>query len=306
MTPCCILGLSVFVGLLALPTDHEQNPVFQANIAEGIAFGEDSVTLPSPTFHDAQTAEEQREALKELAGTDRGAEALLRNSVTAPFLLRPGDQRGDEATLRTGALYFVLHLDFDSIDLEELSGKTEETESTFGPVEAGNMRFEGRLLDPADFLENLDSNSNSNSNSDSDSDANLQEWFIHTKGRLLDRIIVESTDRLTASRSEHSIVVASKTDPRFDNDDQWPNRWLAIERTRNTESEGESQPYAGSIGYARINRLKGVEGAVLVEAHFAFVEPRAWFDGAPILRSKFSLIAQDQIRKLRRELADGS
>jgi hypothetical protein len=43
---------------------------------------------------------------------------------------------------------------------------------------------------------------------------------------------------------------------------------------------------------------------LLVEAHFAFAEPRAWFDGAPILRSKLSLIAQDQIRRLRRELAE--
>ena len=35
----------------------------------------------------------------------------------------------------------------------------------------------------------------------------------------------------------------------------------------------------------------------------AFVEPNEWFQGAPILRSKFSVIAQDQIRSLRRELA---
>ena len=37
--------------------------------------------------------------------------------------------------------------------------------------------------------------------------------------------------------------------------------------------------------------------------HMAFVEPDGWFQGAPILRSKFSVIAQDQIRSLRRELA---
>ena len=34
----------------------------------------------------------------------------------------------------------------------------------------------------------------------------------------------------------------------------------------------------------------------------AFVEPDGWFQGAPILRSKFSVVAQDQIRSLRRGL----
>ncbi len=37
--------------------------------------------------------------------------------------------------------------------------------------------------------------------------------------------------------------------------------------------------------------------------HMAFVEPDGWFQGAPILRSKFSAVAQDQIRSLRRGLA---
>ena len=56
------------------------------------------------------------------------------------------------------------------------------------------------------------------------------------------------------------------------------------------------------MSYAKISRLKEPEGALLVEFHAAFSEPEAWFQGAPILRSKFAPIAQDQIRKLRREL----
>jgi hypothetical protein len=41
----------------------------------------------------------------------------------------------------------------------------------------------------------------------------------------------------------------------------------------------------------------------MVEMHMAFVEPDGWFQGNPILRSKFGAVAQDQIRSLRRELA---
>ena len=51
-----------------------------------------------------------------------------------------------------------------------------------------------------------------------------------------------------------------------------------------------------------MTRLAGLATAVVVEVHFAFAEPLAWFEGDPILRSKFGLIAQDQVRRLRREL----
>ena len=63
------------------------------------------------------------------------------------------------------------------------------------------------------------------------------------------------------------------------------------------------QPYAGGISYAKISRVAFQPTALFVEMHVAFVEPDGWFQGAPILRSKFSVAAQDQIRTLRRELA---
>jgi hypothetical protein len=61
-------------------------------------------------------------------------------------------------------------------------------------------------------------------------------------------------------------------------------------------------PYVGSMSYAKITRLAGQADALFVETHLIFVEPRGWFDGNPILRSKFGVIAQDQIRRLRREI----
>ena len=53
-----------------------------------------------------------------------------------------------------------------------------------------------------------------------------------------------------------------------------------------------------------MTRWKADPKIAIVEVHFAFAEPRAWFGGAPILRSKIALVAQDQIRRLRRELAE--
>ena len=46
-----------------------------------------------------------------------------------------------------------------------------------------------------------------------------------------------------------------------------------------------------------------VEEGLLVEVHFIYAEPKTWFNGGPILKSKFGAVAQDRIRALRRELA---
>jgi hypothetical protein len=121
-------------------------------------------------------------------------------------------------------------------------------------------------------------------------------------GRLLDRIHVEATDRITASKSDASWVFASRTEPKFADDKTFPNRWHPIALKSGREEAGKSEPYPGGVSYVKISRLETVPGALLVEAHFAFFEPRAWFDGAPILRSKFGVVAQDRIRALRREL----
>ena len=61
-------------------------------------------------------------------------------------------------------------------------------------------------------------------------------------------------------------------------------------------------PYSGGAGVLTARTLTSVPGALLVEARFAFHEPMSWFDGAPILRSKIGVVAQDRVRRLRKEL----
>lgn len=273
-----VLGIGPFPLADNDPNGHAGNLVFSSVVGEGIEAGGQTIRLPSPTFTDAQTAEAQREALREVAGSDRAVEGMLRPSITAPHLLRLNDEKVDGATIRSGSLYFALPVDLDEVDPSRLFGQQES-----GPVEAGNMKFEARVLDD-----------------EQEGGARL----VHSTGKLLDRIGVESTSRVQASRSEKSLIVASMTDRRFDDDEQrGPNRWWTIERRGTSESTSPAEPYAGGTGYAKLTRLQDDPGSAIVEVHFAFVEPTPWFNGAPILRSKFSLIAQDQIRRLRRELA---
>jgi hypothetical protein len=121
-------------------------------------------------------------------------------------------------------------------------------------------------------------------------------------GRLLDRIAVEATDRVFATRTADSLLIAARTDSTFDPDGPLSNRWWTLTRKGTEEVKGPLQHYAGGASYVKITRLAAEPGALFVEAHFVYVEPLDWFQGNPILRSKVSLIAQDQIRRLRREL----
>ncbi len=124
-----------------------------------------------------------------------------------------------------------------------------------------------------------------------------REAYVQTTANLLDRLRVEATSHVMATRSEGSIVVALQTDPAFRGPGPSENRW---EPLRGDDRRPRS--YVGGSGYLQISRYKPVDGALIVESHLAFFEPKAWFDGNPILRSKLALIAQDQIRSLRREL----
>jgi hypothetical protein len=267
-------------------SDHSDNAVFQDVVSEGLAFGGVSIKLPDPTFTDDQSSDDQREALTSLAGSARRAAEMLRDSVTAPHLLRLHDKPAEGGTLRSGDAYFVVHADLDRLDPDEIFGRPSKA-----AVEAGNMRFEAHVLS-ADELKSGPVDS-----------SQAHEWFVHTKGRLLDRIVVESTARIMSSRSNEFVVIASRTDHRFDKDDRWPNRWITVKQKGNADVPGPSHPFAGGIGYTKITRLKSVPTALLVESHFAFAEPGEWFDGAPILRSKLGLITEDQVRRLRREIA---
>ncbi len=269
--------------LFPFEAGHEANPVFRAAVNEGLSAGGATVKLPAPTFHDGQSADEQKAALREVAGSTRGAEEMLQDSISAPHRLKLRDVKIDRATLRSGDLVFVLR----GVDLDSIKPDEAFRQARVGDVSAANMRFEVRVLSPDDLK---------------DAPSTGREWLIHSTGRLLDRIAVEATDRVVASTSADSIVFAARTDPGFGINSPLPTRWSTIEPKATGDVFGPPQPYAGGVGYLKITRLKGLDRAAVVEVHFAFAEPTAWFGGDPILRSKFGLIARDQVRRLRREL----
>ncbi len=270
-------------------TDHANNPVYRGLVDAGIAVEGATARLPEPVLPDGLDADAARAKLRAVAGDDRAARELARNSVTAPFLLKPRDVKAGGSILRLADLYFIVHADLDEVDPGQVARQADGRSA-----EAGNMRFasktlgnddlRGRRVEPLAAL------------------AGRHEWYTHATGRLLDRIAVEATDRVVATRSADSLVVAGRTDRAFDRDATSPNRWSTLARQGTAEAPGPARDYEGSAGYCKITRLASEPGALFVEVHFGFVEPHDWFQGAPILRSKLGVIAQDQVRRLRREI----
>ncbi|AGA30057.1 hypothetical protein [Singulisphaera acidiphila] len=292
-----MFSLLLLIPILAAGADSKDdgpqatNSVYRALVAEGFEIEGKTFTFPPPLLHDGQTAEVQREILHSLLESERKAAEFLRDSVSAPFILKLKDETTTNSLVRRADLWFAVHASLDDIDLDAVSRNSAEAK----PIEVGNMRFESRLLGASEL--------EARGIAVPKADDPAKTLFIHQTGRLLDRIHVEGTDMMVASRSANSWVIAARTDRRFDKDPKAGNRWWPISRRGNEEQAGPAHPFPGGASYVTITRLASDPNVLVAEAHFSFAEPRAWFDGAPILRSKISLIAQDQIRQLRRDIA---
>ncbi len=264
---------------------HARNSVYVETLRTGFRDGDATVSFPGPILTDGMDASQQRGALRGLAGSEAALKDLLRDSVTAPYLLKVRDQKTHEATVRILDLWFVVRGDLDRLDALQIAGQ-----SNGKAVEAANMRFESRMLGN----EVLKAQGKTTRH-----ERDQSIGYVRLDARILDRIEFQVIDEVVVTRSDGSMVIASRSAATFDAGLKMANRWRTLERGG---QPGAWQAYSGGMSYTKISRLKHLEGALLVELHAAFSEPDAWFQGNPILRSKFAPVAQDQVRKLRREL----
>jgi len=292
MLTCAILWAACLTAQGKIEPPHAQNAVYNQVLNQGLEAGGQTIHLPKPRVLDGQDAGAQSAALREVAGSDRALDDMLRNSITAPYIIKVHDSKVAGATIRAADVWFVVYAELNQIDLAREAARADEKE-----VEVANMWFQTRLLKASDLhAAGLEPPAVV---------AGQSTWYSHVHARLLDRIDFEVINQVVASQSAESIVIASRTDPSFAKAGPIANGWKSVAPAGGgaAKAEGPTQPYAGGISYAKISRVALKPDALVVEMHVAFVEPDGWFHGAPILRSKFSIIAQDQIRSLRRELA---
>ena len=85
-------------------------------LEQGLEANGATVKLPEPRLRDGQAADVQRAALREVAGSDQKLDELVRNSVTAPYIIKVHDVKAADATIRVIDLWFVVYADIAEID----------------------------------------------------------------------------------------------------------------------------------------------------------------------------------------------
>ena len=282
----------VFVSLAAVAAapavePQQRNSVFASLIDEGITVAPDGgkkVALPRPSMPEGASAAEQRKIIADLPG-NRPYDDMVRNAIVAPFAMRIEEVENPTGDpLRRVDVWFVaygrLEQFFDERHEASLVqwAATDKKSSAGAVLSADDLRRHSIV--PA-------------------ADNRVREQFVFRQGVLFDRVRVGATYRVMTTLEPKAVVIAAVIDPRFNEDEKYPNYWQSIAES------GEPAPrqrYVTAAAYCKVSPLLEPKGAIFVEQHFLFAEPQGWFRGAPLLRSKLPLAIQDSVRHLRRQL----
>ncbi len=285
------LLLLAFLATAAADAGHEQrNPIYRELRQGGVAVSPTiKVPLPEPTMADGLDAQAQEAVLKKLAGNDYAIEDLARKSVVAPHILRLRDihPSDPQAPARGVDTWFIAYGDLKTLQKKEFM---EQMLST------GKKQGNGRELTGQDLKKRgLTMGQGKN------------EGYGHIVFPLFDKVEISATGRSFLSQTDHSIVAATRLEPGFSKDAEFPNHWRPLLRGEDGKVKpGPAQPYEGSAFYVKVTRLAQPASALFVEVHVVFAEPHGWFDGANYLRSKLPLAVQRNVHTLRRELMRAS
>jgi hypothetical protein len=263
------------------------NSVFQQLRDPGVAIGKIHVALPAPAMADGLDAKSQRAIIDKLAGNDIPVDELLRRSPVAPHILKQRALPGAAPDLPCHGID-VWYIAYGSM---ETLGRRDYIEKALA---AARKDRKVRLLTADELAKRKLSEK---------SGEQFEERYNYASFSVLDRVLVSGTNHVMLSRSDDSLLLASELDPRFAEDTEFPNRWQSMEKDDEGMTKlGTPTPYAGSAGYLKVTRLVEPKGALFVEYHQVFAEPRAWFGGANLLRSKIPIVVQGEVRALRREM----
>jgi len=271
----------------------QQNAVLLELVEKGVPMPDGSrIRLPPPTMEDNLDAAAQLAAIQRIAQPNHTAEDLLRKSVVAPLVLDIHAIQGATPTARGIDFWFVAYGDWATLNSQSfVEGlvKTTDRETSDRRVSRS-----GTLTDAELAVRGLRSKLGEG----------LEERYSYATFSLFDRVEISATQHAVFHRGPESMVVAAKIDPRFLSDAQYPNLWRPLKRDAADKLQaGPPQPYLSAGYYGKVSRLRSPEGAVFIEYHLVFDEPRGWFGGSNLLRSKLPLIVQDEVREFRRKWA---
>jgi len=243
--------------------------------------------LPKPSLQPGQDAAKRKEVLVDLAG-GRGWKHFSRKSISAHVATEvkyiknaDGDRIGHQVHNA-----FIVHASWDKLKDADLSDQLFLESAPPDNVAA-------RKLDPAEWkAAGIDAIAEN-------------ESFGLVELPLLERVVVRGVMRSVRMVDDDSVTVVWELDPRFTGGASPSNTWAAISEDDSGEwMEGEQHPYRGAGGYLHISRLTELENACLVEMRMVLHEPKDWFRGSAVLRSKLPLLLQQGAKDFRRKVMD--
>jgi hypothetical protein len=266
---------------------HAQNTVYQAARTVGLKAEGTAAQLSAPLLRDGMPQEEQRAVLLKLRDSDKALETFLNPGISAPIEFKLHDWPGTTGTIRGFDIWFVIHAKLDEINSEDLSGLSRRV----GNFDAGGMHFERSLLEQNE-LKKLGLTL-----------SGKMDRFDQNECALFEKVEAKVLNRSLATRSGGSLVLATQTVLTLPADETERNAWRPFDRLGAKTSYGPWRRYGGVIAYTKASRLDFLPGALFVEMYGAFAEPKEWFNGRVMLKSKIAIAADQKIREMRREIA---
>ena len=268
------------------------NAIYDALVGRGVnVSSQESLQLPRPALDDELSPRQQRQVIESLLAGKYDLDTFTRKSVVSPFILKISEGAAESGPIvRKVDIYFVAYGSLDSLKGDDYLSKQLNLAGTNDQAEAGGQ---AKVL-TADDLRKRDIAAGTNPDD--------PRWIAVTS-TLLNKVRISLTTQNIKTEGKESIIIASVADPRFATDAEYPNSWrsLTVDDAGKRQT-GPAEPYVGLGSYAKATRLAEPAGAIFMEYHVAFVEPQGWFHGTNLLRSKLPIVAQDMVRKFRRNL----
>ena len=245
-----------------------------------------------PILTDGMTPAAQRQAIESLAAGRYDWDTFTRNSVVSPFILKiTGGENETNHVGRQVDLYFVAYGPLSKLKSENYLQEQLGLASSDSPGDEGGS---------VKVLKADDLNKRGIPVGQTTEDSRR----VAVESTFLGKVRINLTTNNLRSSSPDSVILASVADARFNGDPEFPNTWcsIVVDDAGNRQL-GPPQPYPSLASYAKATQLAEPAGSMFIEYHVAFAEPRDWFHGANLLRSKLPIVAQDMVRKFRRSLS---
>ena len=279
--------LLMSTGMLSSDGHNALDAEFRELRRVGVSIGDgQKAVLPEPTLADGLDDAAQKVALRKLGGDEKPLEDLVYRSLVAPHILKIRDVApSDPKAPAYGVdLWFVAYGDLDVL-------MKREPRSFLG---AGRKDIESHILTMTELTQRK---------LPPPAAGGPKQQYVHNRFPLLDRVEIAVTTLSMATHTKDSLVVASRLDPSFADDPQFPNQWREIlpEDVAGKPAFGPPHTYHGSASYLKVTRLREPSLALFVEYHSVSIEPNDWFHGANLLRTKLPIAIQSEVRAFRRE-----